>query len=51
MFFCEACKIKNNWPGIIPMSYGPCEMCRKTGPCYDVPSSALPDPTRSNYGE
>jgi hypothetical protein len=43
MFFCEECRIERGWPGSIlgPRSYGPCEVCRKTGPCHDVPSSAL----------
>lgn len=44
MFYCEACAKKYNWPAEFWMhrSYGPCEMCKKTAACFDVPSSALP---------
>lgn len=42
MFFCEACKERKKWPGFIPSSWGPCEICGKTGPCYDVQSKLLP---------
>jgi hypothetical protein len=42
MFFCEACNKRNEWPGIIPMSTGPCEICGTVAACYDIPSSALP---------
>jgi hypothetical protein len=42
MFFCEACKAKNNWPGWCKASHGRCEMCGTVADCYDVPSSALP---------
>lgn len=48
MFFCEKCRDKNDWPiGILgePTSFGNCEMCSGQGrqPCYDIPSSYLPD--------
>lgn len=42
MFFCDPCKIKNGWPGIALVSYGQCEMCDESAPCYDVPSKYLP---------
>jgi hypothetical protein len=48
MFFCEECRVKNNWPGIIEASYGPCEVCGKTAECYDVPSSRLPEPKKES---
>jgi len=43
MFYCEKCRVKNKWP-LSPgfRSFGPCEVCQKTLPCYDVPSGALP---------
>lgn len=44
MFYCDECASKNKWPGYygMPQSRGPCEVCGKVRPCYDVPSSALP---------
>ena len=47
MFFCEKCRVENDWPtslGGYPTSFGHCEMC-KAGrqSCYDIPSSCLPD--------
>ena len=42
MFYCEPCREKNDWPGIVALSYGPCEMCGKTAECYDIPSHLLP---------
>lgn len=44
MFFCEKCRDERNWPGIIPMSNGPCEICKTVGPCFDIPSRLLPLP-------
>jgi len=44
MFFCEKCQQRNNWPGFVPYSYGPCEVCGTVTHCFDVPSSALPRP-------
>jgi len=44
MFYCEACRAENRWPGIIPISHGPCEMCGKIGPCYETPSNELENP-------
>ena len=50
MFYCEACRVENGWPGGAldePTSFGNCEMCSGSGrqPCYDIPSSHLPDPS------
>lgn len=45
MFFCDECKTQNGWPGIIPLSRGPCECCGKVRDCYDVPSAFLPPPS------
>jgi hypothetical protein len=42
MFYCESCRIKNGWPGVIPVSTGPCEMCGQVAACYDVASKYLP---------
>lgn len=45
MFFCEECRVKKGWPkGYGPGSRGPCEVCKKTANCHDVPSKALPLP-------
>lgn len=46
MFFCEECKKKKGWPGLIPSSYGRCEICGKGAGCYDVPSRYLPVPEK-----
>ena len=40
MFFCEACREKNNWPNGL-MQQDKCEKCGKSGVCYDVPSVML----------
>ena len=42
MFFCEKCRLKNKWPEGFSKSVGPCELCRKSALCHDVPSSFLP---------
>lgn len=45
MFYCETCRKEHKWPkGLsgFPTSQGACEMCRKVGECYDVPSAHLP---------
>jgi hypothetical protein len=52
MFYCEKCRVDNDWPtGILggPTSMGMCEMCER-GPvqCYDIPWRALPDPKTKN---
>lgn len=44
MFYCKQCGTDNGWPtGFhLPMSRGPCEMCKTMASCFDVPSSSLP---------
>lgn len=42
MFYCEECRIKNDWPKSLFMSCGPCEICGESRSCYDVKSSKLP---------
>lgn len=42
MFYCEPCRLKNEWPTSFAVSYGPCELCKKQANCYDRPSSSLP---------
>jgi len=44
MFYCEACRIKNKWPGSFArlFSFEKCENCGKTAYCNDVASSRLP---------
>lgn len=45
MFFCEPCREERDWPGVVPLTFGRCEVCEQ-GPqaCYDIPSSRLPIP-------
>lgn len=44
MFFCEACRIKRDWPESLFRSKGLCECCGHIEVCYDVPSKYLPIP-------
>ena len=44
MFFCEKCRKKNNWPGIVAISFGSCEICGATTNCYEIPSDTLSIP-------
>jgi len=44
MFYCEKCKVKNEWPEGFMKSFGRCECCGKSADCYDVASSRLPLP-------
>ncbi len=46
MFYCRKCADKNGWPWGLSGSYGPCEICKKTDTCTDVPSHKLPAPKR-----
>ena len=44
MFYCETCRVNNQWTRGIrghPTSIGNCEMCGVASDCYDVPSHAL----------
>jgi hypothetical protein len=44
VFYCEECRVKNGWPESIMgvHSFGCCEVCAETAPCWDVPSWKLP---------
>ncbi len=44
MFYCEPCGKKSSWPTdfFLPISRGPCEICKKEALCFDVPSRNLP---------
>jgi hypothetical protein len=42
MFFCEPCRVKNEWPESTLKSFGRCEECGTEAGCHDVPSHALP---------
>lgn len=42
MFYCEACRVKNDWPESIFKSEGPCEICKMVAICNDRPSYSLP---------
>lgn len=48
MFFCDNCARKYQWPESYSKSLGPCEVCKRTGLCNDVPSYALPPKVRKN---
>lgn len=46
MFYCEECRVKNNWPRPVSfpfctISRGRCEVCNKTKDNYDVPARYL----------
>jgi hypothetical protein len=42
MFYCEDCRVKNDWPTSMVTSHGACELCGKGASCWDRPSSSLP---------
>lgn len=43
MFYCEECRVSNEWPESISKSYGKCECCNSNRiMCFDMPSSWLP---------
>lgn len=45
MFYCEPCRVENEWPETIAVkSEGTCEVCGKGAVCHDVPSTWLADP-------
>lgn len=46
MFYCDPCRIDNDWPASISTSFGSCEMCRKQVVCWNRPSGSLP-PSRA----
>ena len=50
MFYCESCSNKYGYPTdwYIPQSYGPCEFCGRTKPCYDTPSIHLTSKNDTN---
>lgn len=41
MFYCENCRIENEWPKSLSGSIGNCEVCKEHVVCYDLPSSRL----------
>jgi uncharacterized protein YeaC (DUF1315 family) len=41
MFYCEGCRVKNDWPDGYALSRGKCEVCGKNAVCYDVHHSLL----------
>lgn len=42
MFICAECREKNGCFHVVPVSYGPCEVCGKNGECFDCGHSHLP---------
>ena len=38
MFYCEECRVKNDYPKGMVRSMGPCEICREVTECNDVSS-------------
>lgn len=51
MFYCESCRVENNWPTGFSQSRGPCELCGITEVCYDLPSSWLPETKKPPVNE
>jgi len=43
MFYCDECRIKNEWPTSVVKSNGPCEICGFYNTCHDRPSRSLPN--------
>ena len=43
MFYCEPCRVEEEWPNSISQSYGQCELCNNVEVCWNRPSSSLPD--------
>lgn len=43
MFYCDPCRVKNNWPEGLLYSLGKCELCNTRALCYDRPSRSLPE--------
>jgi hypothetical protein len=41
-YYCESCRVKNDWPSTFTQRYCKCEMCGKTALCWDRPSSGFP---------
>ena len=41
MFYCNKCRVENDWPISANLSYGNCEVCSTTDNCFDVPSKDL----------
>jgi hypothetical protein len=50
MFYCEPCRIKNEWPEGWAKSRGPCEVCGQVALCYDVQSRRLTTPADTRNG-
>jgi predicted ATP-dependent serine protease len=44
MFFCEPCRVKNEWPESTLKSFGRCEECGHKTRCHDVPSMPSREP-------
>jgi len=49
MFYCDECKVKNNWPESLFKSIGKCECCEKVKECNDIPSNRLPMLTTAQF--
>lgn len=44
MFYCDACRIKYNWPSSLSASLRNCETCGIHAACHDAPEGALKKP-------
>jgi len=44
VFFCEACRAKNDWEGSKRKSLGKCEVCGRISNCHDVARKYLTPP-------
>jgi hypothetical protein len=51
MFYCDSCRKKHDYPISMSRSYGVCELCGRTAPCNDVPSSHLPKSKKRGKGK
>ena len=49
MFYCESCRVVNEWPAGFGKSFGRCEVCGEHRGCHDVPSSRLPRTCRFHH--
>lgn len=43
MFYCEQCRVTNEWPTSMVTSHGRCELCGKGASCWDRHISSLPE--------
>ncbi len=42
MYYCEPCRVEQEWPESVAGSVGTCELCRDLTRCHDRPAATLP---------